>query len=44
MDSSDLMYQILIVPPANDLTVFLRDIYPDLSTDRDFNDIVRYDY
>lgn len=39
---SDLMYQIPIVPPANDLTVFLRDIYPDLSTDRDFNDTVRY--
>jgi len=39
---SDLMDQIPIVPPANDLTVFLRDIYPDFSTDRDFNDIVRY--
>lgn len=39
---SDLMYQIPIVPPASDLTVFLRDIYPDLSTDRDFNDTVRY--
>lgn len=39
---SDMLDQMPIVPPATDLTVFLRDIYPDFSTDRDFNDIVRY--